>query len=164
MVVMCHVTWIMVLVVLGPPKRLDGSIAGESFFTTTTSPATPWMAAPRMARNPARISGTFIRNTAPFPAAALFEEVPHDGSVPGGDPAQTVRAMGFAERGRVEKSRVCSRRLKSSSADKPMRERAARSTRSGVLRHTSQPSTGRSGGVGSSFRPSAGHPDRSALG
>ena len=59
MVVMCHVTWIMVLVVLGPPKRLDGSIAGESFLTTRTSPATPWMAAPRMASDPATISGTF---------------------------------------------------------------------------------------------------------
>src|SRR2546421_4044093 len=59
MVVMCHVTWIIVLVIRGPPKRLDGSISGESFLTTRTSPPTPWMAAPRMATDPATISGPF---------------------------------------------------------------------------------------------------------
>jgi hypothetical protein len=72
MVVMCHVTWIMVLVVPGPPKGLDGSIPGESFLTTRTSPPTPWMAAPRMARDPATISGTF---TASFQGFHLYGSV-----------------------------------------------------------------------------------------
>src|SRR5215207_1390916 len=58
MVVMCHVTWIIVLVVRGPPKRVEGSIPGDSSLTTS-SPPTPWTAAPRMARDPAMISGTF---------------------------------------------------------------------------------------------------------
>ena len=64
MVVMCHVTWIIALVIPGPPKRLDGSIPGDSFLTTSTSPPTPWMAAPRMARDPATISGTFTPSPA----------------------------------------------------------------------------------------------------
>ena len=60
MVVMCHVAWIIVLVIRGPPKRLDGSIAGDSFLTTRTSPPTPWTAAARTASDPAAISGTFM--------------------------------------------------------------------------------------------------------
>src|SRR5713101_5993793 len=59
MVVKCHVVWIISFVVRGPPNRLDGSIPGDSCLTTRTSPPTPWMAAPRMARDPATISGTF---------------------------------------------------------------------------------------------------------
>src|SRR4029077_19731224 len=59
MVVRCHVTWIISLVVRGPPKALDGSTSGDSFLTTRTSPPTPWIAAPRMARDPATISGAF---------------------------------------------------------------------------------------------------------
>ncbi len=70
MVVMCHVTWIMVLVARGPPKRLDGSVAGDNFLTTRTSPPTPWMAAPRMARDPATISGTFTPSRT-FPLESL---------------------------------------------------------------------------------------------
>src|SRR5258707_725319 len=58
MVVMCQVTWIMVFVVRGPPKRLGGSVTGDSFLTTRISPPTPWMAAPTMASDPATISGT----------------------------------------------------------------------------------------------------------
>jgi hypothetical protein len=58
-VVMCHVTWIIALVMLGPPKRVDGSVPGDSFLTTRTSPPTPWTAAARTAREPAAISGAF---------------------------------------------------------------------------------------------------------
>src|SRR5436190_23549205 len=58
-VVRCHVTWIIVLVIVGPPKRLDGNVPGDSCLTTRTSPATPWMAAPRTARDPAMMSGAF---------------------------------------------------------------------------------------------------------
>ena len=56
---MCHVAWSMVFVARGPPKRLGGSIAGDSLLTTRTSPPTPWKAAPRTARDPAAISGAF---------------------------------------------------------------------------------------------------------
>jgi hypothetical protein len=59
MVVMCHVTWIIVLVARGPPKGVDGSVAGDSLLSRRISPATPWMAAPRTAIKPAAISGTF---------------------------------------------------------------------------------------------------------
>ena len=58
MVVMCHVTWIIALVIRGPPKALGGSIAGDSFLTTRSSPPTPWRAALMIARTPAAISGT----------------------------------------------------------------------------------------------------------
>src|SRR5206468_10770321 len=56
----CHVAWIMVFVALGPPKRLGGSMAADSFLTTRTSPPTPCTAAPRRARHPAATSGAFM--------------------------------------------------------------------------------------------------------
>src|SRR5215207_1921914 len=76
MVVMCHVTWIMDMVVRGPPKRLDGSIPGDSFLTRT-SPPSPCMAEPRMARDPATISATFTPSTSDYghvggPASSIW--------------------------------------------------------------------------------------------
>jgi hypothetical protein len=41
MVVRYHVAWIIDLVIRAPPKRLDGSIPGDSFLTTRTSPTWP---------------------------------------------------------------------------------------------------------------------------
>src|SRR5437588_758251 len=59
MVATCHVTWIIVFVITGPPKRLEGSVRSDSFRTTSSSPPAPWMAAARTASDPATISGTF---------------------------------------------------------------------------------------------------------
>ena len=53
----------MARVILGPPKRLEGNVAGESFLTTRTSPATPWIAVPRRASDPATIRGPFTSVT-----------------------------------------------------------------------------------------------------
>jgi hypothetical protein len=58
-VVRCHVTWIIALVVRGPPKRVAGNVSGGSFLMRRISPPAPWRPAPRIAMHPAMISGTF---------------------------------------------------------------------------------------------------------